>query len=306
MDSRQKSYWLNKIKSDSDESILKDILLSEGDSDDFNAIYVLQEASCELKRWKKFDADKAWSKINRQNNKARFSIARYASAAAVILILGVSLLFFNSDDAYYAGNTERHLVLDDGSDIIMYPNSKLTVSNDFNTTERLVELKGDAYFNISKNKNKPFVVRMQKADIKVLGTVFYVEQYEQSVKVDLISGRVEIKKKDGQKAVLNKNETALINRDVEVKKLIEENIPSMQDLYLDDVSIRDAVNRLNSIYGKKIIELKESEDKLWDEAIHTTVKNSSIREFINGLKLIFNVKVINSKGKFIVSNFKMK
>jgi len=126
------------------------------------------------------------------------------------------------------------------------------------------------------------------------------------VKVDLISGMVEIKKPDGKRAVLNKNKTAFIYDKMNIKDLNQEEIPEIKDLYLDNVSIKNAINKLNKIYSTKVIELKEPENNLWNETVHTTVKNSSVREFINELELIFKVKVINSKGKFIVSSLKTK
>jgi len=106
---------------------------------------------------------------------------------------------------------------------------------------------------------------------------------------------------------LNKNKTAFVYDNIDIENLNEKEIPKLKDIYFDNVSIKDAVSKLNEIYGKKVIELKEPENKLWNETIHTTVKNSSVREFINELKkLIFNVKMINSKGKFIISGLKMK
>jgi len=306
MESKQKKYWLEKIKNISDESILKDILLSEEDSDTFAEIFEIQKASEELNRWKKFDSHKAWKNIEKNTQGRSNLMLKYMSVAAAILILGVSILFTNRATVYSSSDIEKHLVLSDGSDIILSPNSELTLSNGFNDEQREVSLIGDAYFNIAKNKAKPFVIKMKKAEIKVLGTVFYVDQSERGVKVDLISGKVEIERNDGKRAVLNKNKTAFVYDNIDIENLNEKEIPKLKDIYFDNVSIKDAVSKLNEIYGEKVIELKEPENKLWNETIHTTVKNSSVREFINELKLVFNVKKVNSKGKFIISGLKMK
>ena len=306
MDSKQKKYWLEKIEENSDKRILKDILLSDEGNDSFADILEIQKASNELKKWKKFDSQKAWESIEVKIEKRRYWSLKYVSVAAAILIFGVSVLFLNRDTVYSSGSSEKHLVLEDGSDVVLYPNSELTVANSFGDDQREVKLTGDAYFSVAKNKAKPFVIEMDKAEIKVLGTVFYVDQSNKGVKVDLISGMVEIKKPDGKRAVLNKNKTAFIYDKMNIKDLNQEEIPEIKDLYLDNVSIKNAINKLNKIYSTKVIELKEPENNLWNETVHTTVKNSSVREFINELELIFKVKVINSKGKFIVSSLKTK
>ena len=196
--------------------------------------------------------------------------------------------------------------MEDGSDIVLYPHSELVVSNDFNDHQRRVELKGDGYFNISKNENKPFIIEMHQAKIKVLGTVFYVDQMDKGVKVDLLKGKVEIENNADKKAIITDKETAFITEKVEVEKLDDSKLPLSKDLFLNDISIKEAVSKLNDIYGKKIIILKDAENELWIKPIHMTVENSSIREFINGLELIFNVKIVNSKGKFTVSSLKMR
>ena len=306
MNDKQKTYWLKKIKNDADEKILKDILMSEEDQDMFSGVYDIHLAAKELKDWKEFDKISAWDTISRNTSGNRFSVVRYLSAAVVVLIIGFTVFFINSNESYIAGDVEKHLVLEDGSDIVLYPHSELVVSNDFNDHQRRVELKGDGYFNISKNENKPFIIEMHQTKIKVLGTVFYVDQMDKGVKVDLLKGKVEIENNADKKAIITDKETAFITEKVEVEKLDDSKLPLSKDLFLNDISIKEAVSKLNDIYGKKIIILKDAENELWIKPIHMTVKNSSIREFINGLELIFNVKIVNSKGKFTVSSLKMR
>ncbi len=306
MDNKDKKYWLTKIKNDSDEKILQDILMSEDSQDVFSDVYDIHLAAKELKDWKEFDKISAWKNISENAFGRRLSVIRYLSAAVLVLIIGFTMFFINSKESYSAGDVEKHFVLVDGSDIVLYPHSKLIVSNDFNEHLRKVELEGDGYFNISKNINKPFVIEMNQANIKVLGTVFYVDQMEKGVKVDLLKGKVEIENDNEEKTIITDEETAFITEKVEVEKLDDSKLPVSNDLFLNDISIKAAVNKLNDIYGKKIIILKDTENDFWDKPIHMTVRNSSIREFINGLELVFNVKIVNSKGRFTVSSLKMR
>jgi transmembrane sensor len=109
---------------------------------------------------------------------------------------------------------EYQLVLPDGSKVWLNSGSTLRFPTSFVGTERIVELKGEAYFDITKNSKMPFLVRTNNAmDIKVLGTQFNIMAYddEKNINTTLIEGSVEVLKgpgktllKPGQEAVLNK------------------------------------------------------------------------------------------------------
>jgi ferric-dicitrate binding protein FerR (iron transport regulator) len=109
---------------------------------------------------------------------------------------------------------EYKLVLPDGSKVWLNSGSTLRFPTAFIGSERIVELKGEAYFEIAKNTKMPFLVRTNNAmDIKVLGTQFNVMAYddEKNINTTLIEGSVEVLKgsgktmlKPGQEAILNK------------------------------------------------------------------------------------------------------
>ncbi len=84
--------------------------------------------------------------------------------------------------------------LPDGTIAELQPDSRLTYPKEFNSTTRTVELEGEAYFEVAKNKEKPFIVVTQKAEIQVLGTHFNVKAYqEEPYRVSLIEGAVKVK-----------------------------------------------------------------------------------------------------------------
>ncbi len=109
---------------------------------------------------------------------------------------------------------EYQLVLPDGSKVWLNSGSTLRFPTAFIGSERIVELKGEAYFDIAKNPKMPFLVRTNNAmDIKVLGTQFNVMAYddEKNINTTLIEGSVEVLKgsgttmlKPGQEAILNR------------------------------------------------------------------------------------------------------
>ncbi len=70
------------------------------------------------------------------------------------------------------------VLLADGTEVWLNANSTLRFPDRFGRKQREVELKGEAFFEVEKNKEKPFVVKTRKMDIKVTGTKFNVNAYE--------------------------------------------------------------------------------------------------------------------------------
>ena len=107
--------------------------------------------------------------------------------------------------------------LPDGTTVWLNSSSKLTYDNEnFGNVIREVSLTGEAYFDVVKNKAKPFIIHTAKMDIKVLGTAFNVKCYpgEKTTETSLIRGSVEVALKDRQeKIVMKPNEKLVVVND---------------------------------------------------------------------------------------------
>ncbi len=156
-------------------------------------------------------------------------LALFASAAAVIIIL-LSFVFFNRVDnkkpfaEIPASNvittkngSKTNLVLPDGTKVWLNAGSKMTYDRNYGNTLREISLVGEAYFDVVKNPEKPFVIHTAKMDIKVLGTAFNVKCYptEKTTETSLIRGSIEVTMKDRQeKIILKPNEKLIISNEV--------------------------------------------------------------------------------------------
>lgn len=111
--------------------------------------------------------------------------------------------------------------LPDGSHVWLNAASSLKYPTSFAAAQRVVELKGEAYFEISKDKIRPFIVKLADgSDVKVLGTHFNVMAYENEKEkaITLLEGRVEITKGNvsqrlipGQQGRIISDEILLVN-----------------------------------------------------------------------------------------------
>lgn len=150
-----------------------------------------------------FNTEKAWkavqSRINASETKIvsikrrKDSVLKYAVAACVVLLFSVAgFYFFNSGQIYSAQEGMLAVALEDGTAIDINKNGEIKLSSNFNDLERRVQLKGEAFFDVAKNKEKPFVIETDLVQVSVLGTSFNVNENEDSVVVTVVSGVVEV------------------------------------------------------------------------------------------------------------------
>lgn len=121
------------------------------------------------------------------------------------------------------------VILEDSTKVWLCAGSRLAFPTIFKGDKREVYLQGEAYFEVSHNPNKPFIVNMRELTAKVIGTRFYLSSYsnDENIITVLFDGKVILKEynllgignkqivmEPGQKAVLNKNKM-----NFEVKKI---------------------------------------------------------------------------------------
>ena len=223
------------------------------------------------------------------------------------------------------GNRTK-IVLPDGSQVWLNAGSNLDYNNSvFNKDLREVTLNGEAYFDVTKNAEKPFIIHTKKMDIKVLGTAFNVRSYndEKTAEASLIRGMIEVTLKDrkDQKIILNSNEkisvgndkiepavakpgkTSVIKNNVgsisqfaieELKpnptyNIIPEIAWTQNKLFFEDESLEDIGLRMERWFGKKVVITNQALKNL---RYYGNFENETMEEVLSYLKLSkpFNFK----------------
>src|SRR5436190_228877 len=104
--------------------------------------------------------------------------------------------------------------LPDGSKVWLNGDSKITYVGDFGNKTREVYLSGEAFFDVTKDKTKPFIIHTRTINLKVLGTAFNVRSYdnEKETETALVRGSVEItlRNRPNQKIFLKPGEKLLV------------------------------------------------------------------------------------------------
>ncbi|MDR2040414.1 MAG: DUF4974 domain-containing protein [Bacteroidales bacterium] len=162
---------------------------------------------------KEFSVRKLAGKLSKRHKKQsrRFwTWQKVAASWGIIVICATSLWFFlNGDDISVQPDTpvvaqSTHTViqaergsqslinLPDGTKVWLNGGSTLSYIHDYNISERIVELSGEACFDVVTNPDKPFVVKAGKLSIKALGTMFNVKAYPEDkiITTTLVKGNV--------------------------------------------------------------------------------------------------------------------
>ena len=135
-----------------------------------------------------------------QNGKIQYGGAKISKQNGLLIFDGTS---HNSTATTVSFNTLRtprggqyKVVLADGSKVWLNASSSLRFPTAFTGNQREVELTGEAYFEVAKNKEKPFQVKVGDMQVNVLGTHFNINAYpdESAIRTSLLEGSVKITK----------------------------------------------------------------------------------------------------------------
>lgn len=162
------------------------------------------------------ELDKRAFAVIRKRMNTRQQVVRLWLSAAAVLIVALSCVYLYTQDvpltfksAEVSRSTNSNsfvnktslvkiLRLSDSTEVLLQPNSILDISIDFNESERKVFLKGEAFFNVAHNPDKPFFVYANAVVTRVLGTSFSVKAlpHEKSTTVAVRTGKVSVYKQE--------------------------------------------------------------------------------------------------------------
>jgi transmembrane sensor len=181
--------------------------------------------------------------------------------------------------------------LPDGSRVKLNANSKISYPEKLSGDTRDVTLDGEAYFDVSSNPSRPFIVHTRYANTKVLGTSFNVLVTSEATAITLVEGKVDVTVPTGQTASLVPNEQALISREstnitthqVDVEKYIEW---KSNTLRFDDTSVREAFSTIENWYD---VEIDVNDPALLDCVITSKYKNESLANVLNSFRFMLKM-----------------
>ncbi|GAA5220125.1 FecR family protein [Membranihabitans marinus] len=200
--------------------------------------------------------------LNAEKKVRRFNFKRWSMVAASIVLLGLTLYYFQSsppDQIIYqtAHGETKKVVLPDHSEITLNANSKLIWLEDETSNSRDVMLEGEAYCEVFHDESRPFHIRLSDVTITVLGTTFNVNSRGNESQVYLKSGSVNVQNnhQSNNRVLLVEGESAYFDvENREVVKTTDQRYINQAKwveglLVFKNVPFKEILQSLEDIYG---------------------------------------------------------
>ncbi|HEY4289500.1 MAG TPA: FecR domain-containing protein [Puia sp.] len=272
----------------------------------------------------------------RRINRRTWAITGIAASLLAVLLFAY-LLGSKKAKPQVAQNTittkpgsKSKVQLPDGSQVWLNADSRITYDESFRGPFREVKLCGEAYFDIAKDKDHPFIIHASSIDVKVLGTSLNVRSYrnEKNTEAVLINGSIEVSLRDdpGKRIVLQPNEKIVVENDPkpvvagaaradlrsgrvpalvlgkahfqQADSLATEVLWIKNKLAFDQETLENVASKIERWYGVKIF---IRDDSLKETAYSGVFEDESLDQVMEALRLTGNFRYSINKKEITIT-----
>lgn len=288
--------WLDESGGNARELFRIEQIYHLGRNEEFADEKKIEKAEKQLfKRLKQEETKR--HKVRRMNIWMRYA----AMFISLFFISGLSYYIYQSQSeenalvAVTARDEVKELMLPDGTKVWLNKHTTLKYPREFSEKGRNVYMEGEAYFEVKRNTEKPFIVRSEAMQVRVLGTVFNMksDKTNRSAVATLIKGEIEVKGNHeegmivlspGQKAELNAVTRRLVVKQVDTGI---ENWHNNQFVF-EKADIFTIARTLENSYGVKIILAPDMDvTKTYTGALR---KKNSVEEVLNSVRNVIPIE----------------
>jgi ferric-dicitrate binding protein FerR (iron transport regulator) len=309
-------YLLEETSPEETEMVKEWIVSDEANKKHYDDFKLLWDESKVVAAASSLDEEVQWQKFkNRISSPAKMAPVKrmwsyqWLKVAAVIIFMAGTValaytLFSTNEIKTVAVNSLDKVITDtlpDKSVITLNKNSTLDYPEKFKGDTRTVNLKGEAFFSVTPDKSKPFIIHVNDVTIKVVGTSFNVKSFNGNTEVIVETGIVEVIR-DKEEIDLHPNEKILVKKDdstltKEKEKGALYNYYRTKEFECDNTPLWQLVQALNQAYDVNIvIERKE----LRSLPLTTTFNNESLDHILDIIRQTFNISVTKTGNEIIL------
>ncbi|WP_425391059.1 FecR family protein [Ekhidna sp.] len=232
----------------------------------------------------------------RKTDKKSFSFMKIAASIALLAAIGIAFFWLQNDNTEQLIAAEMQVqALEDGSMVTLNAGSELSYPKAFSNEEtREVELKGEAFFEVEKNPEKPFIIKTPTVQVQVLGTSFSVRSLdgEATSSVIVASGSVEVKFGESS-LVLSPDEKAILDRSSSRLFKVTNDDPNYlawktKQFVFDDTSLEKVVENLSNAYQ---VDIRLKTDIIRDCPVTVSFDNQSLDAILEILSATLDLTV---------------
>jgi ferric-dicitrate binding protein FerR (iron transport regulator) len=301
---------LNETTTDEQKQVRQWLAIDKANLDYYNQLKRIWDDSRHLAAAITVDENKAWQRFQQRIHPApvhRRNFGWLRIAASIVIVVGVGLL------AYWAFNqpakeltviaqqTALNDTLPDQSVVTINKGSSISYLSKFKGNTRQVKLNGEAFFNVSPNKEKPFTVSVNDVQITVVGTSFNVKTTNGNTEVVVESGIVKVTKA-GKTVELKANEKVIVQSGDSVlnkEKVVDQlyKYYRTKQFVCDDTPLWKLVDVINEAYNSHIV---IGDPALRNLSLTTTFDNESFDQVLNVISITFDIEVTKEGNTIIL------
>lgn len=281
---------------------------------EFERFELIWSKSKQLESESSVDPEQAWKNFQQklpehQSNGSLHKLKRNFSwlrVAAVLFIISaawsVYIMLNNSYSSISSGELVRTELLPDGSSVTLNKNAILSYQKGFKGEQRKVRLEqGEVFFEVSPDKNKPFIIETSDLNIRVLGTSFNVKQINNYTEVIVESGIVQVSMNDRQIRLTKGEKIKFIHGS---KELIRETNTDLLYQYYrskqfsaNNTPLSRVVEILNEAYHSNIV---IEDPAIADLKLNATFNDESLDTILQVITETFKIRMVSENDKIIL------
>ena len=237
---------------------------------------------------------------------------RYVAIVAVILSIGwggFRLIRSNQEkvltytEVHVKNGEHKRIILPDGTSVTLNAGSYLRYPREFITDVRRIEMNGEAFFEVTRDEEKPFLIHTKDADVKVLGTSFNVKAFDMDEQwtVSVQTGKVQVDLPEAMMRLLPDEQFVMDKTKGEFQKRNEDarlsTVWIKGGLYFNRTPIRTVVNELVRMYNRTIEFAPGAE---YDDYIYGEHDNKSLEAVLKSIQYSTDIKYRIENDKIVL------
>ncbi|MDR2285291.1 MAG: FecR family protein, partial [Sphingobacterium sp.] len=218
--------------------------------------------------------------------------------------LGTASLHQTKHTFFTNRGDKANIILADGTSVWLSSASSLVYPTTFADDKRIVEVHGEAFFDVSHNPKKPFVVKSNNTEIEVLGTQFNMRAYPEVdfSETTLVSGSVRVKSKNSQRKIVP-GQQAIVNQKGEVAVAtanLQDVLSWQSDVYrFSNLTIEEILTELGRWYA---IEGIDNRSVLQERYTGVLSKGKQLSGILKQLETISSHRFIIKERRIVIMN----
>jgi len=284
---------------------LMSVIKASPNNDDFDEVL---KRSWERSAHSTIENNLSWADISariKENKPKRYNtrvLLKYAACFALALLIGTISFYKKRDIATQYLTTQslpaktKVITLADGTHVTLNANSSLRYPEKFSDGQRIVYLKGEAYFEVVHDSKKPFIIYSGALRTQVLGTTFSVSAYNEQKpqKVTVLTGKVGVVDQTNKaQAILTPGLCAVTDqksKSLKVSRMADpmDAIAWMDDkMIFEDATLADVAVALSNKYAVNVV---INNERIASRHITAIFQNQTLPDILKGITRLTNAK----------------